>query len=402
MLKALKKILFISNGYGEDTIAGKVIDRLKSAVGVEIHGWPMVGPGAPYAGRDLPIVGAQNLLPSCGFGTMSLKLFFQDLRAGWISTHWRQVQSARSLRGKYDLIVAVGDVVVIVAARLARAPFLFVGCAKSSYYNLLHGYTPMEKRMLRKHCLLTFPRDEFTIAELERAGVRQRYVGNPMMDGLEGTGETFGLPLEKIVIGLLPGSRTEAEDNALHLLRVAAATTETRGPQSPLQFLYAVHPQFNVASVRERAAGVPGWSVVAPLDTDAARGIDLRLRHTSGVEAWIIQRHLADVLRRASLVVGLAGTANEQAVGLGKPLITFPAAGVQGKEYVKMKMEFFGESAVAVSPEPAEVARAIADLLNDPQKQARMIAAGRERMGLPGASEAMAQEILRALEEIKP
>ena len=67
-----------------------------------------------------------------------------------------------------------------------------------------------------------------------------------------------------------------------------------------------------------------------------------------------------------------------------------------------MKMEFFGESAVAVSPEPADVARAISDLLNDPKKQARMIAAGRERMGLPGASEAMAQEILRALEGTKP
>ena len=401
-MKALKKILFISNGYGEDTIAGKVIDRLQLAGGVEIYGWPMVGAGAPYTARKIPVVGAQNLLPSCGFGTMSLKLFIEDLRAGWISTHWRQVQSARSMRGHYDLTVAVGDVVVIVAARLARAPFLFIGCAKSSYYNLLHGYTPMEKRMLRKHCRLTFPRDELTIKELDRAGVRQRYVGNPMMDGLEGTGETFGLQPEKTVIGLLPGSRTEAEDNALHLLRVAAATAESRGTQPPLQFLYAVHPQFNVAAVRERVANVPGWSVALPLNEDAARGIDLRLRHTSGVEAWIIQRHLADVLRRAALVVGLAGTANEQAVGLGKPLITFPAAGVQGKNYVNMKMEFFGEAALAVSPEPTDVARAIAGLLDDPQKQARMIAAGRERMGLPGASAAMATEILRVLEEAKP
>ena len=289
---------------------------------------------------------------------MSLKLFIEDLRAGWISTHWRRVQSARTMRGQYDLIVAVGDVVFIGAARLARAPFLFIRCAKSSSYNLLHGYTPMEKRMLRRNCRLTFLRDELTIKELARAGVRQRYVGNPMMDGLEGTGETFGLPPEKIVIGLLPGSRTEAENNALHLLRVAAATPETRGAQAALQFLYAVHPQFNVAAVQERVANVPGWNVALPLGEDASRGLDLRLRHTSGVEAWIIQRHLADVLRRATLVVGLAGTANEQAVGLGKPLITFPTAGVQGKNYVNMKMEYFGEFVLAVSPEPSDVARA--------------------------------------------
>ena len=309
---------------------------------------------------------------------MSLKLFIEDLRAGWISTHWRRVQSARTMRGQYDLIVAVGDVVFIIAARLARAPFLFIGCAKS-YYNLLHGYTPMEKRMPRQNCRLTCPRAELTIKELARAGVRPRYVGNPMMDGLEGTDETFGLPTEKIVIGLLPGSRTKAEDNALHLLRVATATAETRGAQAALQFLYAVHPQFNIAAVRERVANVPGWNVALPLGEDASRGLDLRLRHTSGVEAWIIQRHLADMLRRATLVVGLAGTANEQAVGLGKPLITLPTTGVQWKNYVNMKMEYFGESVLAVSPEPSDVARAIAGLLDDPQKQARMIAAGRER-----------------------
>lgn len=393
--------MFISNGLGEDTIAGKVIDCLKPAGDLQIYGWPMVGAGEPYAARNISIVGAKNVLPSCGFGTMSLKLFIQDLRAGWISTHWRQMRSARAMRGQYDLIVAVGDVVVIVAARLARTPFLFIGCAKSSYYRPLHRYTSMEKGMLRKHCRLTFPRDELTSKDLDRAGIRQRYVGNPMMDGLEGTGETFGLAPEKIVIGLLPGSRTEAEDNALHLLRVAAVTADTRSPRPPLHFLYAVHPQFKVAAVRERVPGVSGWTVASPAPEDAARGIDLRLRHVSGVEAWIIQRHLADVLRRATLVVGLAGTANEQAVGLGKPLITFPTAGVQGKNYVKMKMEFFGESALAVTPEPADVARAIATLLDDPEKQARMAAAGRERMGMPGAGQAMAEEILRALDQVK-
>lgn len=88
----MKKFLFISNGFGENTIAGQVIDRLQLAVGVEIFGWPMVG--------------AENFRrrrakspPSCGFGTMSLKLFIEDLRAGWISTHWRRVQSARQCAG---------------------------------------------------------------------------------------------------------------------------------------------------------------------------------------------------------------------------------------------------------------------------------------------------------------
>jgi hypothetical protein len=62
-----------------------------------------------------------------------------------------------------------------------------------------------------------------------------------------------------------------------------------------------------------------------------------------------------------------------------------------------MKSDYFGESALAVPSDPARVAQAIWSLLDDPSRRARMIAAGRERMGEPGASEAIAQAIRRTL-----
>jgi uncharacterized protein (TIGR03492 family) len=391
----------VSNGHGEDSIAGKVIDRLPRA-DLVIHGWPMVGAGDAYRERGIPIVGAPNRLPSCGFATMGLRLFWTDLRAGWTSTHWRQVRAARAMRGRYDLAIAVGDLVAMGAARLARLPFLFVGCAKSAHYRgVFTRYTGLERRLLRRHCQLAFPRDRATAREMDRAGISNLYAGNPMMDDLEGTGETFGLPADRTVVALLPGSRAGAEDNALALLAAAAATAGV-APQAPrLLFLFAVAPGFDHGLLARALARDPrarGWRCEPPERPDGARGVALRLRDAGGVQAWVVAGRLADVLRRAALVVGLAGTANEQAVGLGKPLVTFPTGGVPGRAYVRMKAELLGEAALTLDgPEPARVAAAIGGLLADPARRARMAAAGHERMGDPGASDAIAAAITRAL-----
>jgi len=342
-------------------------------------------------------VGAFNLLPSCGFATLSLRLLVQDLRAGWIRTHWRQVRSARALRGRYDLVVAVGDIVVIAAARLTRSPFVFVGCAKSSYYAFMSGYTRLEKRLLRRHCLLTFPRDRLTVAELERAGVRNEYAGNPMMDDLEGDGETFGLGGDIEVLGLLPGSRLDMERNAVHLLEVLARCRPSPGGRGVCG-LFAPPDRFDTDGLVRVLGDGSGWRVEDAEPHDARRGIVLRLRHGAGAGALFVKGKFADVIRRSRVVVGTAGTANEQAVGLGRPLITFPTAGVMGKRYVKMKMQFFGSAARRVSPEPQAVAAAVDDLLRDRELRERMAAAGRERMGDPGASERIASRLEKFLE----
>lgn len=393
-----RKILFISNGHGEDSIAVKVIDRLRKLnAGADIHAWPMVGEGGAYRELDVPVVGSLNLLPSCGFATLSLKLMLKDLKAGWIRTHYRQVKAARSLRGKYDLIIAVGDIVVIAAAVLARTPFYFIGCAKSSYYSFLHGYTRLEKYLLRKHCLTTFPRDRLTVKELDRARVKNRYVGNPMMDNLQGTGTDFGLPQDRTVIGMLPGSRRDAEENALFMLKAAAAVDQAPY-EPPLLFLFAAANNLDIAMIERRRQGktniTNGWKIEEYVEDKSSPGIVLKLVHQQGSAAWFTKGCFADVLRRSSLVVGTAGTANEQAVGLGKPLLTFPTTGVMGKQYVKMKMQFFGPSAQDVAPEPQVIAKAISGLLNDKELCEKMAAAGRERMGLPGASEAIARIIM--------
>src|SRR4030067_897644 len=112
------------------------------------------------------------------------------------------------------------------------------------------------------------------------------------------------------------------------------------------------------------------------LPDDPARGIVLKLAHARGPAAGVVKGKFADVLRRSQVVVGLAGTANEQAGGLGKPLITFPGL-IQGPQFVRMKMRLFDAAAIAVPPHPEVVARALVDLLRDPATPARMSRGGR-------------------------
>lgn len=415
----MHRILFISNGHGEDSIAAKIIHRLRFTItspSPEIHAWPMVGEGQAYRKLGIPLTGVSNLLPSCGFATLSLKLLIKDLKEGWIATHYRQVKAAIQMKKKYSMIVAVGDIVPIAAAVLARTPFLFIGCAKSSYYTLWAGYTRLEKRLLRKYCTLTFPRDRLTIKELDRAKVPNEYAGNPMMDDLQVS--EIPLPIPPItqkgkgkIIGVLPGSRTDMEQNAIHLLKVIEAYRE-HSPGEPAYFLFAVTDDFNVHTISENIRDRTGetaktetlqWHQEPITEKDQHQGISLKLitftskPGTLNTHAWFIKGKLADVLDQSTIVVGVAGTANEQAVGLGKPLITYPTQGVMGPRYVNMKMQFFGPSALKVSPEPQKVAQAVIALLADKERQKQMIKAGKERMGEPGASLAIAKKIVEEL-----
>jgi uncharacterized protein (TIGR03492 family) len=396
----MKDLLFVSNGHGEDV----VLDCIRAVrPELAIDAWPMVGEGSTYEARGVEIVGTRNLLPSAGFATLDRGLMIRDLKAGWIGTHWNQFKDARALRGRYRMLVAVGDIIPISAGILSRTPFMFIGCAKSSYYHPKHGYMPIEKWLLRRYCMRTFPRDFLTTKELDRAGVPNLYLGNPMMDGLEGTGDRLGIPQDSVVVGMMAGTRADAEGNLLDLLAAAGRVHRYHPEPARIRFVFAARSQLDPREVITAIIADPRlseWNVTEL--SNQAEGVVVRLAGPAGMEAVIAKGRFADILHMSDVVVGMAGTANEQAIGLGIPLVTAPSSGVQGEQYVRMKMEFFGEAAVAVRRDPDEIARAVVEILGDPERRARMAAAGRARMGEPGASRAIAEEILKALDGLRP
>jgi uncharacterized protein (TIGR03492 family) len=334
----------------------------------------------------VPLVGPANRLPSEGFGTLSLGHFLRDLRAGFLPTYARQAAFAGRLSG-FRLAVAVGDVVPLAAARLSGIRTAFVSTAKSAWYGgeadtRATGHDALDRWLMRRAAAV-FPRDALTAARLAAAGVPCRDRGNPMMDGLAPRDPAALCPVGETAVALLPGSRADAAGNARLLLEAAARLPCLRA-------LVAATPAM------EAAAAVPeGWAPY-PWDAPLPGAPHLALRHEGGARALIVTDRFADCLHAAALAIGMAGTANEQAVGLGLPLIAVPGLGNQGAAFVAMKARYFGPAAVSAPRDAAAIAAAAATLLADPARRAAMGAAGRERMGPPGAAAAIAAD-LRAL-----
>ena len=86
------------------------------------------------------------------------------------------------------------------------------------------------------------------------------------------------------------------------------------------------------------------------------------------------------------MAIATAGTATEQFVGLGKPVITIPGNGPQFTlTFALNQTRLLGPSVIMVKS-PELVADTMVSLLNDAQRLELIAANGRQRMGLPGAS----------------
>lgn len=395
------RLLLASNGHGEDAVAGRLVDRLRALAShdVELEAWAMVGAADAYVDRGVALVGTQNRLPSGGFATLSPALLLRDLRAGWLQVHRRQLRDARAMRGRYDLVVAVGDIVPMLAAIVAQTPFVLVGCAKSAYYGPGHGYTRFEKHLIRRYCARCYPRDPETTHELSEARIAASFVGNPMMDDLQGSVATLPLPDDALVVACLPGSRDNAEANAARILSLVADDATAWERSGPVAFIFALAARFDVERAWQAMSATARamWRREPPRTGSDATGVAVEARLTRRVSAQFLKGRFADVLHSARVAIGLAGTANEQAIGLGVPLVTFATDGVQGQSYFRMKMRYFGAAAMAIAPTGPALREAVQRIARDEAQRARMTAAGRTRMGDPGASDAIVRDVLAIL-----
>jgi uncharacterized protein (TIGR03492 family) len=112
----------------------------------------------------------------------------------------------------------------------------------------------------------------------------------------------------------------------------------------------------------------------------------------------------ADILEKSDLVCGMAGTAIEQAVGLGKPIVQLPGEGPQFTyRFAESQMRLLGDSIETIGTKPAdaqsikEAAIVITQTLADPVRLRYCSMHGQERVGGKGASARMAAAILKYL-----
>ena len=380
-------ILFLSNGHGEDLIATMIAREVSAErESSNIAGFPLVGLGKAYTDAGIRVTGSQMTMPSGGFLRHGLPFVLRDIKAGLIGLTVQQIKDLKSIRDSVSLVVAVGDIYpLFLGGRYAKAPMLFLSTAKSEY---IKGHLGIECRLMRKYADLVLARDERTSKALSELGVPAQYAGNVMMDGFAITGENFGLTLQKKVVGILPGSREEAYRNMRTLLEIVGHLADLSGDK--LDFVVGLSPNLD----EERLAHVvhkAGWQYERQGKGERARGVTGRIYPVSGdrtPHVIVSQGWFGDVLNVSNIVIGLSGTGNEQAAGLGRPVVTFPTDGPQfSLKFAQAQKRLLGDAVSFVESRCArDIASEVMDILGDSMRIARMRKAGHARMGEQGAA----------------
>jgi uncharacterized protein (TIGR03492 family) len=405
------RLLCISNGHGEDTIAVRILQALQQQDDrLELAALPIVGEGNAYRRCGIAIAGVAKPMPSGGFIYMDGRQFARDLRQGLLQLTWAQLQTVRQWAKQGGSILAVGDIVPLLFAWWSGAPYLFVGTAKSEYHlrdeqgvlprstwfdrlesSLSSVYLPWERSLMRHHrCKGVFPRDSLTAARLKRFNVPAFDLGNPMMDGLEPTGVDFGgVDFDSslsLTLALLPGSRMpEAYANWQTILQ-AVDKLLSAFPDRHLLFLAAIVPSLAIDPL-QAVLEDEGWSRAAI----GSPGDPVLLRVEKANASVILTSAFSDCLHQADLAIAMAGTATEQFVGLGKPAIVLPGEGPQfTPSFAEAQTRLLGISTILVET-PAQVTETLRSLLEDAPRLQRIQQNGRHRMGEVGAAQRIAE-----------
>lgn len=411
------RLLVLSNGHGEDLIALRVIEALRRRLPeLEVSVLPLVGTGAIFA--DAAAAGALQLegpllrLPSGGFSNQSAGGLLRDLAAGVAVLSWRQWRQVRRWGRSGNPVLAVGDLLPLLLAWASGSPYGFLGTPKSDYtwtspapvgwgrspladaYHRCKGseWDPWEWGLMRqRRCRLVAVRDPLTARGLRRHGVAALAPGNPMADGFRQQAPPAWLAQRRRLL-LLPGSRMpEAMANARRLLAGLQAA-ELRQPTTVL-VACGREPDPNCWQRLLAAAGMEAL----PLTADSA-GIGAEARWGSGpLELLLGPGCFEHWVGWAELALATAGTASEQAAGLGVPGLSLPGPGPQFTVGFARRQSRLLGGAVQPCHTAAELGRQLRALLDDPGRRHQLAAQGRRRLGSPGGSARLARVVEQRL-----
>ena len=401
-----KKILFISNGHGEDTDTSFAIRALREVVpDLEPLALPLVGEGGAYRSIDVPIVGPTLVLPSGGFTYVQRSKLIGDIRAGLIGNTINQWKAMRRIAPDVDLVFATGDTFSQTFAFGSKRPFIsFIASLSALYEGKLNLDLPLKWYFRSPRCQTVITRDSATAIDLKRQGFpRVAYGGMPSMDYLGASGVDLRLPDGAETIGLLPGSRIpEAERNFRLQLRFVEKAVRRNAKQPErrvLAFRAALVPALMSRAVD--LATAEGWAM-------QAKGV-LRKTIAKGLTAEIrcYDNAFADILEASTLVVAMAGQAADQALALGKPSLMFPGEGPQfNYRFAEAQYRIHGGLSALVGERPAdeEILEAsserLIELLGDKAFLTQAADKGPLQFGSKGSSARIVETVLPILDAV--
>jgi len=363
------RILFIANGNGEDSIAAEIISRLPR--GYKADAYPVVGEGKAFYGI-CPIVGPRSQVASQGWRHTKGSVL-RDLKSGMLSGVLPAIRFLRSVAAQYEKVVVVGDNVGLVLCWLAGVDVaVYLDVFKSGF---AHSYSKPERWLIKSTSKTVFCRDAMLAKALSAAGIDARFAGNVMLDTVNyGAYDTHARRSAPLAVTLLPGSRSTTGES----LAIQIEALHQLPSSVPIDVFVAVAS----GVMPHNLASSTGMAWVSPSTNEAA---DLGTLMGEGLMVHLATGVAGNLIEAADLVLSQAGTATQQALGLGKPVITFNRADNRKKRMAD-EQALMGEARVLVPEDAAALSVATLKLLTDADERGRLGAIGRERLGPSGAA----------------
>ena len=311
--------LILSNGHGED-LSGATIGKELKKQGHNVEAMPLVGKGSFYKDNNIVLVGKQKEFKTGGIGYTSLHGRLTELFEGQIIFLIKNFFRLLVLVHKYDCLLVVGDVVPILGAWLTKLPVIVYLVAYSSHYEgQLRLPWPSKFCLSSKRFIGIYCRDNLTSDDLTRQLNKPVFfLGNPFMDQV--LKPTTKLPSCSQRLAILPGSRRPELDNNIYLLLKVVSYFTAENHQLTIDMaLVGSLDNFRLKNL----ANSLGWDFLC----SNGKGPDQLLLINNKIN--IYRDSFVEVLQASDIVLAMAGTASEQAVGLGKPVVQFPGNGPQ-------------------------------------------------------------------------
>ena len=233
-----------------------------------------------------------------------------------------------------------------MVAHVMGRPYVAFLVSTSSYYEGRLSLRWITQCCLRSpRCLGVLTRDAFTAEDLQARGMKKAlFAGYPIMDILTPTGQDLGLSKALPILAVLPGSRLP---EALKNLSLQLKVCEEVAKIQPMQFCIALVPQIQELDLKNMAIK-NDWQY-------EGKGVFIKNVNHNLVTIRGYWGAFPDILHQCNIVLGMAGTAIEQAVGLGKPVVQIPGLGPQFTyAFAEAQMRLLCVSVVTVGKSPQD------------------------------------------------
>jgi len=233
-------------------------------------------------------------------------------------------------------------------------PVFFAWICKKDFFTYLVAYSshyegklklpwPSKFFLLSKKSKKIYSRDFLTANDLTfQLKKKVSFLGNPFMDKFVSRDKE--LKKSEFSIGLFPGSRfPEMLDNFVLILEVLEELSDLRYFQK-IEFNFAIVNALSSLKIKE-IFQKRGW-----LKLEKIKDNNLLKFQYKFLEVNIYWNNFEKILLKSSCCISMAGTAAEQAIGLGKPVIQIEGKGPQfTKSFAEAQRRLLGKYVFCVS-----------------------------------------------------